>query len=62
MTSRDTTDRATASEIAPAKAPKGKIDYVLTSNGFRVVKARVLKVYASDHLPVVVDLVFEPRR
>ena len=46
---------------APAKEPKGKIDYVLTSDGFRVVKAWVPKVYASDHLPVVVDLVFEPR-
>ena len=46
---------------APAKEPKGKIDYVLTSDGFRVVKAWAPKVYASDHLPVVVDLVFEPR-
>ena len=45
----------------PARDPRGKIDYVLTSNDFRVVKAWVPKVYASDHLPVVVDLVFEPR-
>jgi len=46
----------------PARNPRGKIDYVLTSNGFRVVKAWVPKVYASDHLPVVVDLVMEGSR
>jgi endonuclease/exonuclease/phosphatase family metal-dependent hydrolase len=40
----------------PAKNPRGKIDYVLTSGGFRVVKAWVPHVFASDHFPVVVDL------
>ena len=40
----------------PATDPTGKIDYVLTSGGFRVVNARVPQVHASDHLPVVVDL------
>ena len=44
---------------APARSPKGKIDYVLTLGDFRVVKAWVPEVYASDHLPVVVDLVLE---
>jgi endonuclease/exonuclease/phosphatase family metal-dependent hydrolase len=43
----------------PAKSPRGKIDFVLTSDGFRVVKAWIPHVYASDHFPVVVDLVME---
>lgn len=43
----------------PAKAPTGKIDYVMMSDGFRVRKAYVPAVYASDHFPVVVDLVVE---
>ena len=47
---------------APARNPRGKIDYVLTSQGFRVVKAWIPQVYASDHLPVVVDLVMEGSR
>lgn len=41
----------------PAKNPSAKIDFVLTSNAFRVKKAWVPEVYASDHRPVVVDLV-----
>ena len=41
----------------PAKEPRNKIDYVLTSGGFRVEKAWVPVVFASDHRPVVVDLV-----
>lgn len=44
---------------SPAKAPTGKIDYVLTSNGFSVVKTWIPQVYASDHLPVVVDLMLQ---
>lgn len=40
----------------PAKAPESKIDYVVTSDGFRVRKASVPEVYASDHRPMVVDL------
>jgi endonuclease/exonuclease/phosphatase family metal-dependent hydrolase len=40
----------------PAKSPTGKIDFVLMSDGFRVQGARVPQVYASDHFPVVVDL------
>jgi endonuclease/exonuclease/phosphatase family metal-dependent hydrolase len=41
----------------PAKEPRAKIDYVLTSDGFHVVKAWVPVVFASDHRPVVVDMV-----
>ncbi len=41
----------------PAKSPARKIDYVLISDGFRVSRAWVSQVYASDHLPVVADLV-----
>ena len=41
----------------PAKNPTAKIDFVLTSDAFRVKKAWVPEVYASDHRPVVVDLV-----
>lgn len=43
----------------PARNPAGKIDYVLMSGGFRVKKAWVPTVYASDHFPVVVDLIVE---
>ena len=42
----------------PAKAPESKIDYVMTSDGFRVRKVSVPEVYASDHRPMVVDLEF----
>lgn len=45
----------------PAKNPNGKIDYVLTSGEFRVIKAWVPQVYAADHLPVVVDLAISTR-
>jgi endonuclease/exonuclease/phosphatase family metal-dependent hydrolase len=41
----------------PAKEPRAKIDYVLTSDAFHVVKAWVPVVFASDHRPVVVDMV-----
>ena len=41
----------------PARNPAGKIDYVLMSDEFKVSKAWVPRVYASDHFPVVVDLV-----
>jgi endonuclease/exonuclease/phosphatase family metal-dependent hydrolase len=41
----------------PARNPAGKIDYVLVSDEFRVSRTWVPKVYASDHFPVVADLV-----
>ncbi len=41
----------------PARNPTGKIDYVLTSDAFRVNRTWVPKVYASDHFPVVAELV-----
>jgi len=40
----------------PARNPAGKIDYVLVSDAFRVARTWVPKVYASDHFPVVADL------
>jgi len=40
----------------PAAAPAKRIDYVLTSPDFRVVRAEVLATEASDHRPLVVDL------
>ena len=43
----------------PARNPDRKIDYVLMSPGFRVVKSWVPVVYASDHFPIVVDLVLK---
>jgi len=42
----------------PATAPVKRIDYVLSSLQFRVHNARVPDSQASDHRPVVVDLVF----
>lgn len=41
----------------PARNPAGKIDYVLMSDAFRVNRTWVSKVYASDHFPVVAELV-----
>ncbi len=41
----------------PAKEPRSKIDYVMASDGFHVGKAWVPVVFASDHYPVVVDMV-----
>ena len=41
----------------PAVAPVKRIDFVLTSPHFRAVGARVPDTQASDHRPVVVDLV-----
>jgi endonuclease/exonuclease/phosphatase family metal-dependent hydrolase len=41
----------------PADVPVKRIDYVFTSRDFRVVAARVPVSDASDHRPVVVDLI-----
>jgi len=41
----------------PASAPVKRIDYVLMSDGFDVSRAQVPETQASDHRPVVVDLV-----
>lgn len=43
----------------PANNPEKRIDYVLTSRHFSTRDARVLATLASDHRPVVVDLVLE---
>ena len=44
----------------PAEAPTERIDYVLTSSHFRVRDASVPVTEASDHRPVVVDLLLVP--
>ena len=41
----------------PADEPRKRIDYVLVSNHFRIRSASVPVTLASDHRPVVVDLV-----
>jgi endonuclease/exonuclease/phosphatase family metal-dependent hydrolase len=41
----------------PAEVPRKRIDYVLASAHFRVSNARVIDTRASDHRPVVMDLV-----
>lgn len=38
--------------------PEKRIDYVLTTDGFCPTKTRIPKVYASDHFPIVIDLIF----
>ncbi|HKO16316.1 MAG TPA: endonuclease/exonuclease/phosphatase family protein, partial [Gemmatimonadaceae bacterium] len=45
----------------PADAPRERIDYVLVSPQFSVRSARVPETQASDHRPVVVELVLEAR-
>ncbi|MFN2637957.1 MAG: endonuclease/exonuclease/phosphatase family protein [Gemmatimonadaceae bacterium] len=44
----------------PADEPRQRIDYVLTSKHFSVRSASVPVSVASDHRPVVVDLVLNP--
>lgn len=41
----------------PADAPVRRIDYILTSGHFAVLDVRVLDTRASDHRPVVADLI-----
>jgi len=41
----------------PADEPRKRIDYVLVSKHFRVRSASVPVTLASDHRPVVVDLI-----
>ncbi len=50
-------DNATAEATFPSTKPEKKIDYVLTADSFCPTKTRTPKVYASDHFPIVVDLV-----
>lgn len=62
LLARGLTDAAAyAGPTFPASAPAQRIDAVLVGYGLRVTAARVLDVpaarVASDHLPVVVDLV-----
>jgi len=44
----------------PADVPIKRIDYVLVSKHFRVRSASVPATLASDHRPVVMDLIFTP--
>ena len=41
----------------PAAVPVRRIDYILTSTDLRALNVRVLAIEASDHRPVVADLV-----
>jgi Metal-dependent hydrolase len=54
-------DRADPGFTYPAKNPEKRIDYVMTSGRFRLNKAWVQQVFASDHRPVVADLVLTSR-
>ena len=45
----------------PASLPVKRIDYILTSPHFRTVSSRVVETSASDHRPVVVELVRSAR-
>lgn len=46
----------------PAEDPKKRIDYVLVSKDFRVISVSVPATLASDHRPVVADLVLIDRK
>jgi endonuclease/exonuclease/phosphatase family metal-dependent hydrolase len=55
---RDTWQSRTEAGLTyPADKPVKRIDYVLTSKHFRVRSSSVPVTDASDHLPVLVDLV-----
>lgn len=45
----------------PADEPDRRIDYILNSRHFQVKKIFVVNTQASDHRPVVADLVLTPR-
>jgi len=45
----------------PAEKPAKRIDYILVSNHFRVLSARVPATETSDHRPVVADLLPDTR-
>jgi endonuclease/exonuclease/phosphatase family metal-dependent hydrolase len=45
----------------PADAPHARIDYVLVSPQFEVRSARVPDTQASDHRPVIAELLLRPR-
>jgi endonuclease/exonuclease/phosphatase family metal-dependent hydrolase len=51
-------DSGSASLTYPAKNPAKKIDYVMTTDELCAKNARVPEVFASDHRPVVADIVF----
>jgi endonuclease/exonuclease/phosphatase family metal-dependent hydrolase len=44
----------------PAEGPTKRIDYILSSEHFRTVRASVLDTDASDHRPVVAELMTRP--
>jgi len=50
-------DSAGTGYTYPAVKPVRRIDYVLASGHFRVIYARVIDAQASDHRPVIMDLV-----
>jgi endonuclease/exonuclease/phosphatase family metal-dependent hydrolase len=52
-------DTADAGFTYPAVKPARRIDYVLASDHFRVIYARVPDTQVSDHRPVVMDLVIK---
>lgn len=54
-------DTSGAGFTYPADAPVKRIDYVLTSRHFHVRNVRVPATEASDHRPVVAELVVEPQ-
>ena len=41
--------------------PEKRIDYVLVSDRFCTTKTQIPTVYASDHFPIVIDLVLDPK-
>lgn len=42
----------------PSNDPQAKIDYIFVSDDIKAYKGRVIHSYASDHLPVVVEIEF----
>jgi endonuclease/exonuclease/phosphatase family metal-dependent hydrolase len=44
----------------PANAPVRRIDYLLVSDHWQVMRAQTLPVTASDHLPVVAEILLKP--
>lgn len=60
---RDAWSSSTAAGLTyPADAPRKRIDYVFTSAHFRVKSVSVPSTLASDHRPVVVDLLLNADR
>ncbi|MFP5298948.1 MAG: hypothetical protein ACLGHL_08185, partial [Actinomycetota bacterium] len=44
----------------PARIPRGQVDHILVGGGLRIASAQSLRTHASDHRPLVAEVVPVP--